>query len=123
MSGSAPEDEGSRLIAIEGETAQRAGALGFMARILVQTTLPHSRPTSNSFMRRNGRLTLSLSGHPLLGLPYGRYPRLLLAWVTTEAVRTRSPTLHLGDTLSAFMAKLGLLPRGGRWGTIGRLRD
>ncbi len=94
-----------------------------MARVLVQTTLPHSRPAANTFLRRNGRLILSVSAHPLLGLPYGRYPRLLMAWVTTEAVRTKSPTLHLGDTLSGFMAQLGLLPRGGRWGPIGRLRD
>jgi len=28
---------------MEAEEAQQAGALGFMARILVQTTLPHSR--------------------------------------------------------------------------------
>ena len=110
-------------LAIEAEEAQRAGALGFMARVLVQTTLPHSRPAANTFLRRNGRLILSISAHPLLGLPYGRYPRLLMAWVTTEAVRTKSATLHLGDTLSGFMAQLGLLPRGGRWGPIGRLRD
>jgi hypothetical protein len=110
-------------LAIEAEEAQQAGALGFMARVLVQTTLPHSRPVANTFLRRNGHLILSVSAHPLLGLPYGRYPRLLMAWITTEAVRTKSPTLHLGDTLSGFMAQLGLLPRGGRWGPIGRLRD
>jgi hypothetical protein len=96
-------------LAIEAEEARRAGALGFMARVLVQTTLPHSRPAANTFLRRNGRLILSISAHPLLGLPYGRYPRLLMAWVTTEAVRTKSATLHLGDTLSGFMARLGLL--------------
>lgn len=126
-SGPAATRRQSRLVrealAIEAEEARRAGALGFMARILVQTTLPHSRPVSDTFFRRNGRLILSVAAHPLLGLPYGRYPRLLMAWVTSEAVRTRSPTLHLGDTLSGFMARLGLLPRGGRWGTIRRLRE
>ena len=30
-------------------------------------------------------------------LPYGSLPRLLLAWVCTEAVRTQSPELILGD--------------------------
>jgi len=38
-------------------------------------------------------------------------------------VRTRSPELELGPTLSGFMAKLDLIPTGGRWGTITRLRD
>lgn len=47
----------------------------------------------------------------------------MLAWLTTEAVRTRSPELELGQTFSGFMAELGLTPTGGRWGTISRLRD
>ena len=62
-----------------------------MARLLVQTGLPHSRRDSLSFVRTNGSLQVSISAHPLLGLPYGRYPRLLMAWVTTEAVRTKEP--------------------------------
>ncbi len=94
-----------------------------MARLLVQTGLPHSRRESLSFVRTNGSLQVSISANPFVGLPYGRYPRLLMAWVTTEAVRTREPVLKLGPSLSAFMAELGLLPRGGHHGPIGRLRD
>ena len=94
-----------------------------MARLLVQTTLPHSRQRSKTFVRTNGSLRVSITAHPLLELPYGRYPRLLMAWVTTEAVRTREPVLQLGPSLSSFMAQLGLLPRGGQTGPIGRLRD
>lgn len=110
-------------LAIEAEDARSAGALGFMARILVQVGLPHSEPAGGSFLRRNGDLTFCITAHPDVGLPYGRYPRLLLIWMTGEAVRTKSPLLHLGPTLSGFMAELGLIPAGGRWGTIGRLRD
>ncbi len=94
-----------------------------MARLLVQTTLPHSRSDESSFVRSNGRLHLSVTAHPLLGLPYGRYPRLLLAWVTTEAVRTKSRHLELGPSLSRFMVQLGLTPSGGPNGPIGRLRE
>jgi hypothetical protein len=54
---------------------------------------------------------------------YGSIPRLLIAWVTTEAVRTNDPYLELGPSLSGFMAELGLQPTGGRWGSITRLRD
>jgi hypothetical protein len=46
-----------------------------MARLLVQTGLPHSRRESLSFVRTSGSLQVSISAHPLLGLPYGRYPR------------------------------------------------
>lgn len=107
-------------LAIEREEAQRAGALGYMARIMVQATLPHRNPKTQVFQRHNGPFTLSLMSPE--GVPFGRYPRLLLAWITTDAVRTKEPVLHLGDNLSGFMAQLGLTPTGGRWGTITRLR-
>jgi len=58
-----------------------------------------------------------------VGLPYGSYPRLLLSWITTEAVRTRSPVLEFGPTLAAFLEALGLLSTGGKEGTIPRLRN
>ncbi len=94
-----------------------------MARVLIQVGLPHREPSGNSFLRRNGDLSFCITAHPDVGLPYGRYPRLLLIWITSEAVRTKSPLLQLGPTLSGFMAALGLIPTGGRWGTIGHLRD
>lgn len=108
--------------AMEAESAKEAGALGYMARVLVQATMPHSRKDATHFMRTNGSLTVEIAAGSQ-GLPYGSYPRLLLAWLTTEAVRTQSPTLYLGDSLSQFMHKLDLLPTGGRWGTIPRLRE
>lgn len=110
-------------LAIEAEEAQRAGALGFIARALTQATLPHKSVPGNEFTRRNGLFTLSIMSPSIIGLPYGSIPRLLVSWVTTEAVRTRSPELELGPTLSGFMRGLGLSPTGGRWGSITRLRD
>jgi len=110
-------------LAIEAEDAKHAGALGFMARVLAQVTLPYRAQPDNEFTRRNGALELTVVSPKSVGLPYGSYPRLLLSWVTTEAVRTRSPVLELGPTLSAFMAELGLIPSGGKEGTIPRLRN
>ena len=109
-------------LAIEAEDAQHAGALGFVARVLVQATLPHRAQSDNEYSRRNGNYELTIWAPKSVGLPYGSIPRLLLSWLTTEAVRTRSPVLELGPTLSAFMSSLDLMPTGGRWGTITRLR-
>lgn len=108
---------------IEAEEAKQAGAVGFMARALTQTTMPHKATPGHEFTRRNGLFTLSMISRSHIGLPYGSYPRLLLVWLTTEAVRTKCPVLKLGPSLSAFMAELGLVPTGGRWGTITRLRE
>lgn len=109
-------------LAIEAEDAKHAGTLGFMARVLAQATLPHRAQSDNEYTRRNGNYELTIWSPKSVGLPYGSIPRLLLSWLTTETVRIRSPVLELGPTLSAFMANLDLVPTGGRWGTITRLR-
>ena len=46
-------------------------------------------------------------------LPFGTLPRLLLAWVCSEAVRTQNRELVLGRSLYEFMHKLGLDDQGG----------
>lgn len=110
-------------LAIEAEDAKDAGTIGFISRALTQATLPHRPIAGNEFTRRNGNLTLSIMSPSIIGLPYGIIPRLLVSWVTSEAVRTRSPELELGPSLSYFMRELGLIPSGGRWGGITRLRE
>lgn len=95
----------------------------FMARLLIQATLPHSKPEGTEFVRTNGKLTLTAQAPSSTGLAYGSIPRLLLAWMTTEAVRTQHRELVLGDSLSGFMSQLGLVATGGRWGSIGRIKN
>jgi len=116
----------------EIHTAPDAAEAAFMARQLVQCTLPHTNPGNVPLWRRtNGNLTLGIqqgydlkSGNPL-GYPYGSIPRLLLFWITTEAVRTKNRHLELGKSLSAFMRLIGLDPYTGRGkrGDAPRLRE
>lgn len=90
----------------------------FLARQLVQTTLPHADPGAVPvWSRTNGNITLTIqqgfkANGEGVGHPYGTIPRLLMYWMTTEAVRTKSPRLVLGDSLAAFMDELGLDSRG-----------
>ena len=46
-------------------------------------------------------------------MPFGNLPRLILAWVSTEAVQTQSRVLILGSSLSEFMRTLGMEDRSG----------
>ena len=110
-------------LAIEDEQAQEAGSLRFMARAMVQATLPHRAVKGTEFTRVNGNFTLSMMAHSSIGLPFGTIPRLLLTWVTTEAVKTKSRELELGDSMSGFMRELGLLRTGGVRGDITRLKE
>lgn len=107
---------------IEAESAKEAGAVGYMARVLTQATMPHKMVMGNEFTRSNGFFTLSILTPSKIGLPYGTIPRLLLSWLTTEAVKIKKPELILGHTLSDFMQQLGIIPSGGRWGSITRLK-
>lgn len=58
-----------------------------------------------------------------VGLPYGSYPRLLLAYLTTQAVRTKSPEIQLGATPNDLARKLGLSTISGPQGTAPRLAN
>ena len=62
-------------LALETEEAQAAGALGFMARALVQATMPHRKPAPSEFVRRNSAFTLTIIAPSEVGLPYGRFSR------------------------------------------------
>ena len=104
----------------------------FLTRQLVQVTLPHSSPGNVPIWeRKNGNLSLSIrpgwdhENNQPLGLPFGSIPRLLLFWITTEALRTKNRTIMLGDNMSSFMREIGLDPYtgGGKRGDGARLRN
>jgi Plasmid encoded RepA protein len=122
-----------RLLAAAQEIRQEPSDVerAFMARQLVQCTLPHRDPGNVSvWARRNGNAALGLvpgididSGKSY-GYPYGTLPRLVLFWITTEAVRTRKRRIELAHTLAEFMRELDLDPnRGGKCSDSRRLRD
>ena len=110
-------------LAIENEDARSVGALGYMARVLTQATIPHTDPKTRIHERTNGNLTVTIADINKVGMPYGSIPRLLLAWMTTEAVLRKERKIILGESLNQFMGRLDLVPTGGRWGTITRLKD
>ena len=116
----------------EIRTEPDAAEAAFMARQLVQCTLPHANPGNVPiWTRSNGNLTLGIQqGYDLrsgqaIGYPFGSIPRLLLFWITTEAVQTKNRRLELGQSLSAFMRDIGLDPNTGRGvrGDAPRLRE
>ena len=107
-------------------SAREADAdLGFMARTMALCSLPRTNPGNRlQYKRVNGPFTLIMTATGNHKLPFGNLPRLLLAWVSTEAVRTRSRVLVLGSSLSEFMRALGInSTSGGARGEQTRLRN
>ena len=94
--------------------------MGFMARLMALCSLPRTNPGNRlQYKRVNGPYKLGMTAGIDNKLPFGNIPRLLLAWVCTEAVRTQNRELVLGRSLSEFMRKLGMQddsgsPRGDR---------
>jgi Plasmid encoded RepA protein len=118
---------------IFGEPATKQDT-AYLPRELVQVTLPHKNPGNVTvWTRSNGNLTVGIQPGADLktgtsyGYPYGTIPRLLLFWITTEAIRTKSRRLELGNSLRGFMAALGLNSSNGSSGAkrsdARRLRD
>ena len=95
---------------------------GFMARLLVLCSLPRSNPGNrHQYKRVNGPFKLVMVAGADTKLPFGNLPRLILAWVCSEAVRTGSRVLVLGKSLSDFMRKLDVYSSSGEKHT--RLRN
>ena len=91
---------------------------GFMARMMALCSLPRTNPGGwLQYKRVNGPYKLIMIAGGDNKLPFGNYPRLLLAWVSTEAVRTQSRVIVLGSSLTKFMRELGVYSSGGREGT------
>ena len=96
--------------------------MGFMARTMALCSLPRTNPGNRlQYKRVNGPYTLIMTATGNYKLPFGNLPRLLMAWLSTEAVRTQSRVLVLGDSLAKFMRTLGIYNSGGQPQT--RLRN
>ena len=96
------------------EASEADADMGFMARLLALCSLPRTDPkTRLQYERVNGPYTLYMIAGGGNKLPYGNIPRLLLAWVCTEAVRTQRRELVLGRSLYEFMRQIGLNDRSG----------
>ena len=111
-------DQVDQLVAASEANPER----GFMARMMALCSLPRTNPGNRiRYIRQNGPYTLYMTAGGGCKLPFGNFPRLLLAWVSTEAVQTQSRELILGASLSKFMRKLGIYSSSG--GTQTRLRN
>jgi hypothetical protein len=94
-----------------------AEGISFQYVPLIQCSFPHADPKDAAkFTRKNGWLELTLGTTSLeYGLPYGVPARLLTIYCTSEAVRTNSPEIYLGESVHDFLRRLDVpITRGAR---------
>jgi hypothetical protein len=91
----------------------------FQHTVFCQIGLPYRNPgdVTRVWDRENGCAALRVKAgeahHPEngwveLGLPFGPKPRLILAYLNAEALRTNSPVVEVEDSLTAFARRIGL---------------
>lgn len=105
---------------ITERSATEADSVGYMSRVLIQGCWPHKEQQGREYIRQDGKYKITIYNPD--GLPYGSYPRLIMAWVVTEAVLTQSKELYLGRSIREFMRRIGIDCTGGKEGTIRRLK-
>ena len=102
---------------------EEPGPVLYAHTVFCQTGLPYRNPGDvREWERANGAARLKvLAGEALhpetgefvkVGLPYGPKPRLILAHLNGEALRRQSPQIELEHSLTAFVKRLRLDPKG-----------
>jgi hypothetical protein len=104
--------------------------IGFLYSGWCQTALPHRRLLdADGWQIQSEHTTLIVepgmrpgpAGKPIpVGVPYGSRARLILIFLQSEAIRTRSREVELGSSLRAWLMRLGI-PQGGS--SIAAVRD
>jgi Plasmid encoded RepA protein len=98
----------------------------FQHTIFCQTGLPYRDPGDEcrEWERTQGNASLFVAAGTArdprtrerirLGLPFGPKPRLILAYLNTQALRTGSPDIDVEDSLTAFVKRIRLATKGAR---------
>jgi len=110
--------------------ADEESGVGFLYSGWCQTALPHRRlPDADGWQIQSERTTLIVepgmrpgpAGKPVpIGVPYGSRARLILIYLQSEAIKTRSREIELGKSLRAWLERLGI-PQGGS--SVATVRD
>jgi hypothetical protein len=96
-------------------------SLGWSSRVLAQVTLPYREPVGEEiWVRRNGPAALTITpwmyrdeetGETVRKFPYGSLPRLLMLYLSSEALRTKERRIDLGDNVWSFLREIGYTSR------------
>ena len=91
---------------------QEKSPVSYYTPELIQCTLPHSEPKGPTWVRTNGDFTLILASGvdksgDFIGLPYGSFPRLVLAHIITRVIQTGERRIELSSCFIKFLEQVG----------------
>ncbi len=81
--------------------------LNYIIKLFSQAYLPYRKSDKKEKIIRNGNFEIQINTSSI-SLPYGSVPRILLAWMMTEAVQKKSQRINLGNNMRGFLKEIGL---------------
>jgi Plasmid encoded RepA protein len=87
--------------------------IGIMHAGFAMTALPHKAVEDDVWIRQGGSIKLRIESgidarDAKVGLPYGAIARIILLYLQTEAVRTRSREVELGRSMNQWLTTMGI---------------
>ena len=119
------------LTKILNTNAADVGTTSYTSPAFIWGTMPHSEPLDKNgkpiseFKRKShhdsGDFTITLQAVDEIGIPWGIYPRLILAWFGEQIVKTGNKEIVLSDGgMEGFMADVGVDTSS--WGRTGNCK-
>lgn len=113
----------------------QAQDVGYTSKLFVQALFPYRKAESNERVVETAQGIISV--YSRRGLPYGKYPRLIMAYVITRAVENagrlregkideqEARRIPLGHSMNHFLKAIGVLGRGtgGATGNLKNIRE
>jgi hypothetical protein len=87
--------------------------VGIMHAGFAMTALPHKALQDTVWIRQGGNIKLRVESGAdaqdrIVGLPYGAMARMILLYLQTEAVKTKSREIELGRSMNQWLASMGV---------------
>jgi hypothetical protein len=93
--------------------ADEQGQIGIAHAGFAMAALPHKRTQAAVWERDSGQIKLLVesgldSAKQPIGIPYGSIARMILLYLQTQAVRTKSRDVELGASMNAWLGAMGI---------------
>lgn len=119
----------------KAQEALDAQDVGYTSKLFVQALFPYRQVEGNTYSIESGNSSISIVSFN--GVPYGKYPRLIMAYIITRAVENagqlkegkideaEARRIPLGHSMSHFLQAIGIELRanGGKRGNVTLLRE
>src|SRR5699024_2378111 len=108
---------------VEAVTCSENLEVGYASKLFVQALFPYRSTKETSRQVQQGPQVITVTSN--VGIPYGKYPRLIMAYLITQAVaragqvklgymtEDQARVIPLGDSLNDFLRAIGLKTPGG----------